>query len=226
MLLEGLLELLAPTRCAGCDRPGALLCERCASALPLIETLRACPRCGAPEGVRHCAECRGREFSFRFARCATIFTHPAARAVVLYKDGGECRLADTLGFLVARAAGEWRGWTDAVVPVPASRAAVLRRGFDHGGLLAAATARFLDVAPSSALVCGVRADQRRLGAAGRAANVAHRFAVAPGCLVPRRVLLVDDVFTTGSTLDAAARALLEAGAEEVRAAAVARACEW
>lgn len=225
-LLAGVLELAAPTRCAGCDRPGSLLCERCAGALVRIDLADACPRCGAPDGRARCEECGRHEFAFPQARCAGVFTHPLARMVVLFKDGGERRLGRVLGALVAEVAADWAGWADAVAPVPASHAAVLRRGFDHGALLAGAIAAELELPAARLLGVASRSDQRRLGRQERAANARHGVSVLPRAEVPRRVLLVDDVFTTGATLDAASRVLLAAGVQEVRVAAVARACEW
>jgi predicted amidophosphoribosyltransferase len=226
-MLEGLLELLAPTRCAGCDLPGTLLCDACIAALPSIAGTEACPRCGAPDAARHCAECDGRDFAFELARCAGVFAHPLSRAVVLFKDSGERRLAPVLGGLAASAAGcDWIRWAEAVVGVPASSAAVLRRGFDHGALLADEVASRLGVPRLDTLTCESRGDQRRLGREARAANVAAAVCARPGAEVPSRILLVDDVLTTGATLDAAARALLVSGAESVRALTVARACEW
>ncbi len=225
-LAEGLLELVAPTRCAGCELPGLLLCERCSDALVRIDAASACPRCGAPDGARHCSECDGRSFAFAAARCAGVLTHPLARLVVLYKDGGERRLAPVLAAMLAESLGEWTSWPQAVVGIPASRRALLRRGFDHGALLADALAARLDVPRVPALARVTSGDQRRLGREERAANLAAALVPSPGVEMPPRVLLADDVLTTGATLDAAARVLLAAGASEVRACAVARACEW
>jgi predicted amidophosphoribosyltransferase len=224
--MAAMLELVSPTRCAGCDAPGPLLCERCASALPRIERTHACPRCGAPDAAAHCEECRGEPFRFAGAICAGVLDHPLSRLVVLYKDGGERRLAPILGGLIVEALAEDASWPDAVVGIPASRSALLRRGFDHGRQLACAVAGLLRRPLLEPLVSGSHADQRRLGREGRAANVAAGLVLQPDVVLPSRVLVVDDVFTTGATLDAAAEALLEGGVEEVRVAAVARACEF
>lgn len=225
-MIDALLELMSPTRCAGCDLPGGLLCDRCRLALPRIDLAEACPRCGAPDARRHCEECRGRDFAFEQARCAGALAHPLARLVVLYKDGGERRLAVVLGGLLAEAVAEWDGWPEAVVAIPASSNALVRRGFDHGSLLGGAIAAHLGVPSLPALVAVSRGDQRRLGRKERASNVASGLRAAPGVTPPARVLLVDDVFTTGATLDAAATVLRGAGADRVRAAAIARVCEW
>ena len=105
--------------------------------------------------------------------------------------------------------------------MPATRAALLRRGFDHGRAIASAVAGSLSVPLVDVLARSAARDQRLLGRADRARNVAGSFS-ASGEL-PANLLLCDDVFTTGATLDAAAAALLDAGAGSVRCATVARA---
>jgi predicted amidophosphoribosyltransferase len=152
------------------------------------------------------------------------FEVPLSRLVTLHKDAGELRLTAVLAQLLRTAAGGWTEWAQAVVAVPASPAAVRRRGFDHGALLGAALAATSGVPALDALSARSRRDQRGLGASARARNATSAIRPVPGVAVPPRVLAIDDVFTTGATLDAAASALLEAGAREVRVLAVARAC--
>jgi predicted amidophosphoribosyltransferase len=217
-------DLLWPARCAGCDLPGTLLCEPCRAAMALIGRERACPRCGAPDSDRGCAECGRSEFSFSAARCAGVLEWPLSRAVTLHKDAGELRLTALLASLAADAAGEWAAWAHAVVGVPASPGALARRGFDHGALLAGAFACATGVPALDALRARPRRDQRHLSRERRTANAAASIVALPHARVPARVLLLDDVMTTGATFEAATRALLGAGASEVRAIAVARAC--
>lgn len=221
-LLEGLAELVFPTHCAGCEMPGAVLCDSCRAALPLVAAEGACPRCGAPFGALVCTECWNHEWAFEAALSLGEFEAPLARAVALHKDAGEQRLGPLLGELLAeQVARRWPGWPEAVTFVPATRAAVRRRGFDHGRAIAGAVAAGLGVPLVDALTRSAVRDQRLLGRADRARNVAGSFAVAAE--QPANVLVCDDVFTTGATLDAAAAALLDAGTHAVRCATVARA---
>ena len=216
-------DLLWPPRCAGCELPGELLCDACRGALHRIDPSEACPRCGAPDGARGCAECGGREFAFQSARCVGVFEPPLSRLVTVHKDAGELRLTDVLAELATEAAADWLDWAQAAVAVPASPAAVRRRGFDHGALLGAAFAAASGVPAVDVLRARSRRDQRGLGAADRARNARAAITALPRVIVPARVLVIDDVFTTGATLDAAASALLGAGAGEVRVLAIARA---
>jgi predicted amidophosphoribosyltransferase len=220
-LAEGLLELLCPTRCAGCDLPGALLCDACEDALPRVESATACPRCGAPFGALVCTECWNSEWSFEASVALGSLEPPLSRAVVLHKDAGERRLAPVLGGLLAEVVErDWPGWAQSVSFVPATAKAVRRRGFDHADAIASAVAARIEAPLLPALVRTAALDQRALGRDARAANAAGSFAaVAPAS---GRVLLVDDVMTTGATLDAASAVLLEAGAGAVRCAVLAR----
>lgn len=220
-IAAALAELLFPTRCAGCEMPGAVLCPSCHDALPRIVAPDACPRCGAPYGRLVCTECWEREFAFEAAVALGELAAPLARAVVLHKDGGERRLGELFGGMLAACAGDlWPGWAQGVVFVPATPAALRRRGFDHARAIARGLAAELGVPLLDAMERRDVRDQRALGRTGRVENVAGSFRVT-GAL-PARLLLCDDVFTTGATLDVAAGALLDAGALAVRVAVVAR----
>lgn len=218
-----MIDLLFPPRCGGCDRPGTLLCEACRAELSLIDAAEACPLCGAPDGRLRCVECRGRAFAFSASRCAALLQPPASRIIVVLKDGGERRYARVLADVLATVAGDWLRAEDVLVPVPASPAALRRRGFDHALDLARALVACVGRPVAPVMRCVPTADQRNLGRDERFANRSDAFR-----LVARppsgRLVLVDDVFTTGATMHAAATALRMEGAEEVVALAVARAC--
>lgn len=222
--MHGLLELIFPPNCAGCDRPGTLLCDPCAQQARLIDPSDACPRCGAPHGSSHCSECKDRDFAFTAARCASLLEPPVSRAIVLLKDGCERRFAHVLAGMLAEASKGWLRVDDVLVPVPASPAAVRRRGFDHAADIARSLGRTADVLVERPLRARVTADQRVLGREQRFDNRKQAFSLVPGARLPLRVVLVDDVFTTGATFEAAACVLREAGVGEVRALAVARSC--
>lgn len=148
---------------------------------------------------------------------------PLSRCISLYKDAGERRLGVLFGDMLGAAVGAWQEWPQAVVPVPASAAALRTRGFDHIAVIATRVAESLGVPLLHALASAGARDQRVLGRVERRANVEGVFVPTYADRIPPRILLVDDVMTTGATLDAAAAALLAAGAEVVRVGAVARA---
>lgn len=157
-----------------------------------------------------------------------LFAGTLARSIVLMKDRDDRGLAHDLARLVAAAArARWEGEPDIVTWVPASRAAFIRRGFDHARDLAEAVCSETGIAPPVGTLAhrGSSRDQRSLGRRERAGNVEGRFAVAHAAassIGGARILLVDDVLTTGATVREATRVLRDAGAREVRLATVAR----
>jgi ComF family protein len=209
--------------------------------LPFIDQNLACPRCGAPVGLLVCTECtpiyEPQSFAFSQARCVLEFSELTKRLIVAYKDGGERRLASVLAHLLVHAIpADWHRWADALTWVPADARAFRRRGFDHMALLAPALAERIGLPAVSLLVKEARADQRSLGREQRAGNTSEIFSVkkpqrdvceadVPSPLHLRNLILIDDVFTTGATLDAATRVLLCSRGlktREIRAATVGR----
>lgn len=220
---EVVAETLWPTRCALCDVPGAVLCERCSRELPVLDWWTACPRCGSAFGKVQCDLCNpvtlgriGRE-SLPFAGCASAMRfdeNTTGCLVRVFKDQGERRLAAELASCMARAVAP--GWDfDAVTFVPASKAAQRHRGFDHAELLAREVASSLGKPCASVLDRPKTRDQRLLTGRERIANLGGSFHAPDNAARGLRLLLVDDVFTTGSTLCAATDALLASGADRV-----------
>lgn len=228
---EVVAETLWPTRCAVCDRPGTPLCPDCIASLPYIDSLLACPRCGAPFGRVQCTECNRvllaafgyEEPPYRQATSPLVLTEKVRRIVTVYKDQGERSLARPMASLMARAAPPPWLDDDAVAFVPATAAARRRRGFDHAEHLARELSWLLDVDFTPLLATPRRLDQRRLGRAERIQNMREALRVLPGATVPDAVILVDDVCTTGSTLFAATEALKAQGARTIHALTFARA---
>ena len=236
-----LLEYLYPTRCLICERLGALLCEKCRVALPSIDQDRACRLCGAPLGHVVCTECttvyERTRFPFTAACCALEFDASSRRLILGYKDGGERRAAPLLaGLIVEALPRKWLHSIDLITWIPADDSALKRRGFDHMELIACSVAGRIG-RPSRALLIKHDADdQRLLGRANRRRNMQGMFsyrernrsyaAADPSGVGSKikqtRILLLDDVFTTGATLTAATEKLLGEGASEVRVATVCR----
>ena len=228
---EAVAETLWPTRCAVCDRPGELICAQCRAHLRYIEWWRACPRCGAPMGRVQCCECNSvmmqalerDEPSFDAMASVVEYDEAAARIVRAWKDAGERRLGREMALMMARAIpAEWLIGAPVATPVPATKAALRRRGFDHTAELAREVARLLGITYAETLARPATHDQRALGRKGRARNLNGSFQAAARARVAPYLLLIDDVCTTGATVNAAADALREAGAQTIRCLTFAR----
>lgn len=230
MLREALIETIWPTRCSVCDRPGAVLCDACLRNLEYIDACKSCPVCGSPFGLIQCTDCAAAALEDGhlplYCACMSLTRYEggAARIVRTYKDGGERRLHAHIAQLLARAVPRsWISDADAVCAVPASREAYAKRGFDHMGPVAGEFGRITGLAVISPLSALGAADQRALGRKGRRRNMKHAFRIRSPDADGLSLLLIDDVYTTGATLDAASRALISAGALKVRCLTFARA---
>lgn len=223
--LKALADLFYPQRCVGCGaRASDLLCAGCYEALPRIEP-PVCRRCGMPTAFDTpvCEECKGRDLLFDSARAPLRYEGVGEEIVRALKYRGYLAVAPRLAAPLMLGAAKEAGRFDAVVPVPLHRSRLARRGFNQAAVLGREAAGGLGAGFAETLraVRGTR-DQVELSAAERRANVRGAFrAEGP---VRGRVLLVDDVLTTGATLSECAGVLKDAGSEEVHALSLCRAC--
>ncbi len=223
-ILQALLELIYPPRCAACGEPARSepFCAGCADAVEPVPA--GCGRCGAPGPGPTCGACLGAPPAFDSVVAGGLFGGALAEAIHALKYGNRPAVARPLG-----------AWLAARVPVPPAalvlsvplgRARRIARGYDQAALLADALAR-ASGAGSRRLRGALRRVRETPPQVGRTraerdANVAAAFE-ATGAVAGRDLVLVDDVVTTGATADAAARALRQAGARSVRVLALARA---
>lgn len=219
------LDLLFSPRCLGCGAFGSYLCRLCQQALP-----RALPpRCSicwmpAPHGSR-CPRCRDRTFHFLAARAPFVYSGAAREAVHALKYQGLSAIAPVMADLMVDFLQDHPLEADILVPVPLFPSRQRQRGYNQSALLARELSRRLGLA-----LAAEAARRRRAGPAqarsaneeARRANVANAFTADPAQVSGRRLLLIDDVITSGATLDACARALKEAGAVSVSALTFAR----
>jgi competence protein ComFC len=229
--------LAFPSRCILCRAPldwplDGPICEACRLSLPHIQP-PYCPRCGLPyqqsvaPGI--CGPCRGvaRRRRFRIARSAGPYEAGLRQSLVHLKFRGCQRIAGTLGRLAFERCmllGELAK-PAAVVPVPLSRKRRRQRGYNQSMLLAGVVARLAGVPMKSRILVKhkERPPQAELSAAIRWRNAAGAYrAQIPSYLRGKAILLVDDVFTTGATVEACTRVLLRAGAGSVDVLTVAR----
>ena len=217
------LDVLFPPKCVGCGGFGAFICERCLETTPRAAGNR-CPRCWAAIQEGWCQDCAGYTPAFTSLRSAFGYGGVARNAVLSLKFEGVSALAPRMASLMADALTDWSPSIDTIVPVPLGWLRSRTRGYNQAELLAGDIARTVDLPFERHALRRVRRtapQTRQADAASRRENV--RGAFAPGSRpASGRVLLIDDVATTGATLDACAQALLEGGATTVYALTFAR----
>jgi ComF family protein len=222
-MLQDLLAVLVPPLCAACliplPRAGDVVCGGCRRALPWLRGPQ-CARCALPLTATHA--CPAARQAFDAAWAAVGYAGVARDLVAALKFRRARPLADVMAAQLAAGAPPSLLAGATIVPVPAHPAHLRSRGYDQAGLLAGGLARRTGAPLASPL--RRRGPLRSQLGASRAERLERgRIDVTVRGAVPARVVLVDDVHTTGATLDACARALRRAGGGEVIALTWARA---
>jgi ComF family protein len=233
---ERLVGLVYPRNCRLCATPlteaePGVVCAACLAQAKLIEP-PFCQRCalpftGAITDTFTCGYCARLEFRFDRAVSACRAEGVVRDCIHRFKYDRELYFERHLADWLIGAARRWVDWTavDAIVPVPLHPRKRRHREFNQAEVLARSLSRAM---ARPVMVGNLRRikdteTQTRLGAAERAANLRGAFAVRdPAGVAGRRLVLVDDVFTTGATLDGCAKVLRLAGAAQVTALTVAR----
>lgn len=219
-----LIDLLFPPQCGGCRTPGSLWCEACRAAVqPIVPPW--CDQCGQPFVTdRLCASCRAHPLVIEKIRSVALFDGVLREAIHQFKYQRLSSLAEPFGELLA---DYWRAEqlaADWLIPVPLHPSRERDRGYNQSELLARGLARRVKAPVSSTGLRRTRvtAVQMTLNAAQRRENVAGAFECGEARVRGARVVLIDDVGTTGATLDACAQAVLKAGAASVMGLTLAR----
>ncbi|MGE5334586.1 MAG: ComF family protein [Nitrososphaerota archaeon] len=226
--LQQLLDAIYPPRCVVCGRAGDVVCARCLNSMRPPEA-PICDHCGttipaAPHPAPQlCPECvAGRRLSLLDGvRVATTYTGAARTALLAFKFAREQRVAGRLATLLTAPFQCDIHMADMVIPVPLHRSRQRERGYNQAELLAGAFARLQGLSLRTDILARTRATEAQTHLTGmeRRRNVAGAFALRASALAAtvrgKRILLIDDVTTTGSTLNAAAEPLRAAGATSV-----------
>jgi len=217
------VDVLFPPRCVACEAIGAHLCAACAQQVEPV-TPPYCSRCGRPQNRAQslCSHCQEVDVHpLAVARAAALFTHPLRSAIHGLKYENRPELAVPLArYLTATYQAEkpnaWPDPINRVVPVPLHAQRLQERGYNQAEQLARAFCRATQLPLDGTCLRRIRmtASQVGLNVQQRQQNVADAFQVE-GDVRGHTVLLIDDVFTTGATLNACARALQSAGAHAV-----------
>ena len=217
------IDLLFPPRCGGCGAPGSLWCTACRTSVKPVEPpwCEKCGEPGTPAGL--CSRCRAQPLQLDGIRSVALFQGPLREGIHRYKYQRLASLAEPFGEMLVE---YWRAQqltADWLMPVPLHPSRERDRGYNQSNLLARRLAAGVGV-PISASLRRTRATavQMELNAAQRKNNVAGAFACDDARVRGKRIIVVDDVCTTGATLEACAAALLKAGAVSVMGLTLAR----
>ena len=225
-LWYALLDLLFPPRCVGCGRVDHLLCPDCRRSIEKLKDPR-CPLCARPvaasknaspsERKSACTLCSRQPLRLDGTTSAAVFDGVMRQAVHALKYRGCTQLASPLAEFLVDAWNRAGYDADFIIPVPLHPRRLKERGYNQSILLATEFARRVDMPVRTDMLVRTRRTeaQTQLGAAERRSNVAGAFATRGSAVSGHSVLLIDDVCTTGSTLQACADALRDAGAKRV-----------
>ena len=223
---EAILDILYPQNitCILCrqrarDIDDKGLCRACADTLPIIAP-PVCPKCGRPveeEGV--CVDCAYMHYHFDRAISVLHYTPEVRQLIHRFKYGGISYLSRTLGRWMAQAYKQRCDWElDIILPVPLHPRRQRQRGFNQSALLARELGRYIDVPVKENVLIRKKYTPAQAGLSKfqRMQNLRGAFEVRePETVRGKSILLVDDVFTTGSTVNECSMVLLQAGAQRV-----------
>jgi ComF family protein len=215
---------LYPPSCGGCGRRGARWCPDCEAAARVIRP-PVCPNCGHPQATDElCDACRDSPPQYTALRSWALYGGPVRSAVHQLKYKRNVALGEMMGRKLIDCLSLLDWTIDIVTPVPLGIARLAERGYNQASLLARPVALGIGAKFCPQGLSRVREtrSQVNLSAAERRANVIGAFQATTGLVMGRHVLVVDDVTTTGSTLDACAAALWSGGALSVNAITLAR----
>lgn len=223
-LKENLWEILFPPRCAVCDgvmAEGGRICPECEKKVRRI-CEPVCKKCGKPLGDgrrEYCADCTGKRHFFKQGKAVFVYGDGIRGSMYRFKYANRREYAR---FYADEAIKLYGGWIrekgiGAVVPVPMYARKERGRGYNQAAVFAAAVAARAGLPVERKMVLRVRntTPQKELNDVERRANLKKAFQLAPNIVQYKKVLLADDIYTTGSTADAVAEVLLGAGVQEV-----------
>ncbi len=219
-----LLNLIYPRRCPVCEavlEPGKLICKVCREKLLFIEE-PVCKKCGKPldsETAEYCYDCGKKQHSYEAGKAVFLYHGGIRDSLYRYKYSNKREYACFYAAETVRQYGSWikdRG-VDAVVPIPLHKIRQHRRGYNQAELYARMLGEMLElpVFPKALIRVENTRPQKELNDAERKNNLKKAFKCRESIVQSKCILLVDDIYTTGSTIDAAAKELKNAGVEKV-----------
>lgn len=223
-----LLSVFFPPRCPVCDEvlfPGTEICGDCSRKIKLIRE-PVCKKCGKPltdEREEYCGDCSGyshrKQHLYTQGRAVFVFEGAIRGSMYRFKYGGRQEYAAFYAKAAAEQYGAWlkKKGVEAVVPIPMYSRKKRLRGYNQAEVFAKALGRELQIPTDCGMVKRIRntIPQKELSGEERVHNVKNAFQFAEDIVKYKQIVLVDDIYTTGSTMDAVAEVLLAAGVRRI-----------
>lgn len=229
---ESLKETLWPTRCAICDKHGRLLCKECMRKLKIIDNNKSCDICGEPYGINQCCSCTKinednlndniNQKYYNKAKSFCLLDKNSGRLITLYKDSGDRELSWVIAYFISCLipASLHNKSNVYITYIPSSEEAKTKRGFDHCELIASNLSKITKIKYIKTIEVKKTNDQRDLTRKERELNIYNKFKFSDNIKDIKQpdkstVILIDDVYTTGATLNAASKELKKSGFKKV-----------
>lgn len=238
---EGLLNFIFPLDCKICEKPireskGYSICEDCFKTIELIER-PYCIKCGKPlipsvffKQNREilCLDCKRKKYSFEFSRSTGVYDKVLKKCIHLFKYYGEKKLAKPLGklmvdYLVKN--DEFKKRIDLIIPVPLHKNDLRKRGFNQSILLGRVVGNYFSISVGEKVLIKKKLTpfQANLSKKEREKNILRAFLVEkPKEIKGKNILILDDVFTTGATVEECTKELMKARAKNIFVLTLAR----
>lgn len=228
--ISRVLDMLYPRRCPVCDGllggKEPLICRKCAAGLQLLEG-PVCLRCGKPlerKDQEYCRDCGKKRHSYERGFAPFSYRGMIQESMMRFKYGGRAEYAKFYAAAVmAYGKRLLEYWSpDVMIPVPIHRERLLKRGYNQAEELAVQLSSMSGIPVERRAVLRIKNTkaQKELNDVERKKNLTQAFSIVKGYSPPRRILLVDDIYTTGSTIDTLALLLKKNGAQSVYFACV------
>ncbi len=221
--MRQLVRQLYPDRCPVCDRVlyDTLICPACLSRIRYVKQ-PACYSCGKPltgAWQEYCGDCGGRHHEFRQGKAVFLYQGQMRQIIYRYKYSNRRDYTEFFATEAARLYGDWvkQQKITQIIPVPLSKQKRRLRGYNQAETFARRFAQLCGLPCRTGILLRIRntTPQKQLSVRDRKNNLKNAFKIGGNVVKLDRVLLVDDIYTTGSTIDAAALVLKQAGVTEV-----------
>lgn len=208
------------------------VCDACSATLPRNE--RVCDKCGCGVGTHDfvCVRCKNiKDTPWHFSRARSVFPYqdPITGLILRLKYNGEGDVAKFVASLLAETFTKYKMEADVIIPVPLAPKRAKERGYNQAGLIAAELSKILNVPIQDNFLVRVKHTeaQKKMTLKERQENLHGAFEIKPpySAIKGRRVLLVDDVFTTGTTADECARVMKKAKPKSIEVLTIAGVCQ-